>query len=98
MKICLIDGCERGGRLKKGLCTHHYDKQRNHGDPLFTAQPRVTARCRVDGCEQNMLAKGLCSAHYRRARMYGDPLASCPPGTSSATGLRSTKTTLAKRA
>ena len=33
-KTCTIDGCERGGKLRRGLCGMHWQRFRKHGDPL----------------------------------------------------------------
>ena len=33
IKKCSIDGCDNK-LYSKGLCRKHYDKMRNHGDPL----------------------------------------------------------------
>ena len=34
MKTCSIDGCENGGKLRRGWCDMHYRRWRRHGDPL----------------------------------------------------------------
>ena len=36
MKVCSIDGCEKGGKLRRGWCAMHYWRWREHGDPLVT--------------------------------------------------------------
>lgn len=36
MKACTIEGCEKGGKLTRGMCNTHYTRWRKHGDPLFT--------------------------------------------------------------
>lgn len=34
MKICSVDGCEKGGKIVRGWCHMHYTRWREHGDPL----------------------------------------------------------------
>ena len=36
MKTCNIDGCGKGGTLRRGWCQMHYKRWRNNGDPLVT--------------------------------------------------------------
>lgn len=33
MNACSIDGCERTGRLRRGMCGKHCKRWRVHGDP-----------------------------------------------------------------
>ena len=37
MKVCTIDGCEKGGRIVRGWCRMHHERWRRHGDPLGAA-------------------------------------------------------------
>jgi len=37
--LCTIDECEKKNK-SKGLCSHHYERVRVHGDPHFTLKPR----------------------------------------------------------
>jgi hypothetical protein len=46
---CSVDGCERGGKIVRGMCLAHYDWLRNHGTtdmPWFPRTPaeRLSAR------------------------------------------------------
>lgn len=62
MKICKIEGCEKGGKIARGWCNTHYERWRIHGDPLhggatirlYTAEdPTKSLSARVvkrDGC------------------------------------------------
>lgn len=34
MKTCNVDGCENGGKLRRGWCNRHYLRWHRHGDPL----------------------------------------------------------------
>lgn len=55
-RACSIDGCEKGGKLKRGWCPMHYWRWQKHGDPLaLLPQPSrsefFAARTeRRDGC------------------------------------------------
>ena len=33
MQPCKVEGCQRSGRLKRGMCDIHYDRWRRFGDP-----------------------------------------------------------------
>ena len=33
MTSCSVDGCERTGRLRRGMCSKHYERWRVHGNP-----------------------------------------------------------------
>lgn len=33
-KVCKIDGCEKGGGLRRGWCAMHYRRWMKHGDPF----------------------------------------------------------------
>ena len=37
---CSIDGCEKGGRLRRGWCDKHYWRWLTHGDPLKLKEPK----------------------------------------------------------
>lgn len=36
-KVCSIDGCGKGGLVRRGWCVAHYMRWRRHGDPLSTS-------------------------------------------------------------
>lgn len=73
-KPCLVDGCERGGRIRRGYCAKHYRAQQLYGDPLLTwQQVKPPKTCSIDGCERPPWARGWCSLHWQRWKRYGDP-------------------------
>ena len=41
MKVCMEEGCTRGGKITRGLCTTHYSMRRRQGDcdPLLLPTP-----------------------------------------------------------
>lgn len=42
---CSIDGCERAGQMRRGMCRQHYDRRRNQGmlEPLPSPAERLAA-------------------------------------------------------
>jgi hypothetical protein len=72
--MCSIESCERK-TYSRGWCRRHYDKWRNHGDPLAGWDgdgSRIQAdECSVHGCILTPLSKGLCQAHYALKRRTG---------------------------
>lgn len=80
MKSCGVEGCERAGRLVRGLCRPHYKRLVRHGDPLGGSVPRQrrVRSCEVEGCEDRHYGHGFCSIHYERWRKHGDPMVVLP--------------------
>lgn len=70
---CAIDGCERGGRLVRGWCQHHYQRWYRYGDPLWERPVRPSI-CAIEGCGKPIQGRGWCRLHYQRWRTTGDPL------------------------
>lgn len=72
--MCSIEGCE-GKMYGRGWCRRHYDKWRNHGDPLagwnWDDSKIQATECSVETCSKKPLAKGLCEAHYALNRRTG---------------------------
>lgn len=68
---CSVDGCGKQAKLIKGMCQHHYDKMRRHGDPCYTKSLVSEGICKIDGCENHISKAGLCGPHYHRIRKYG---------------------------
>lgn len=68
-KSCSVDGCEKGGQLRRGWCKMHYQRWKRHGDPLATKHREF---CTFDGCAKEHYAQGYCTLHYQRWRKYGD--------------------------
>ncbi len=72
VRDCLIPDCGPKPIKGRGLCSTHYTRLRDYGDPLRepTRQPKT---CTVEGCEKQTRAKSYCQMHYLRFRKYGDP-------------------------
>jgi hypothetical protein len=72
---CEVDGCDRAGRLSRGMCRAHYVRWYTTGD---AGQGPVRAygrlACAVPGCERKHFTHGYCKMHYGRWRSNGDPL------------------------
>ena len=71
---CSVEGCPRLGRIIKGLCPLHYNRQKR-GIPLLLPipPPRYTSdTCSVEGCDKPYGgAKKMCQQHYKRMRDTG---------------------------
>jgi hypothetical protein len=77
-QTCSAADCQRP-RHARGMCTKHYRRLREHGDPAAVTRVIDPQRgCAVDGCDRPHMARGLCNAHYQRQQKYGDPLAAQP--------------------
>lgn len=77
--ICMLDGCERGGKISRGLCDSHYQRARRRGEtatlPRAHREPGTPApTCTIDACDSPVKARGLCEKHYCRWAAHGDPL------------------------
>lgn len=73
---CHIKDCDRTNRLKRGLCSRHYQQAAKLGTlPDYHRPPEPPKYCKVDGCES--LAKpgrqDMCGKHANRVVKYGDP-------------------------
>jgi hypothetical protein len=81
-QTCSIEGCDKPGRLKRGLCGMHYQRWVQHGDPMVVIPPARVYEpgqtCEQPGCDKPIEGRGLCGAHYRRLRKHGDPAAGGP--------------------
>lgn len=75
-RTCSLEGCTKGGRLKRGWCEMHYCRWRANGDPLIAQirTVRISDECSIDGCTQFPIGRGWCGKHYQRWAKYGDPL------------------------
>ena len=83
-RTCTVPGCERP-HLGRGLCQHHYDKQRagRCSHPECTApagrgqrgccpaHSGGTGPCTVDGCTSPAHCRHLCRIHYQRLLRHG---------------------------
>jgi 5-methylcytosine-specific restriction endonuclease McrA len=73
---CHFDGCGRTNRLKRGLCSRHYQQATKLGTLAdYQRPPDPPKYCRGDDCEN--LARpgrqGWCAKHASRITKYGDP-------------------------
>ena len=88
---CSVADCEKPVLVKsRGLCTTHYHRWVNHGDPGITLRNREYRRrpfdtCSVDGCDRPFDSHGFCKVHAWRLKRYGDPLGLPEPRGKSAT-------------
>jgi hypothetical protein len=73
-RICSVEGCDRGGQLRRGMCGTHYQRWRASGDPgPASIQPRGQS-CQVQDCADEHVGLGYCSKHLQRWKRHGDPL------------------------
>jgi hypothetical protein len=76
-KSCVVDGCSKGGRLRRDMCEKHYYRAKRNGDPGRVQRPQAyppEATCIVEGCSDGgRLKRGMCSTHYQRLMRRGDP-------------------------
>lgn len=72
-KLCIVEGCDRAGRITRGMCDLHYQRWQTHGNPLISKIDRQSRHitCTVDGCSTKHSTKGLCLKHARRLEKYG---------------------------
>lgn len=77
---CIVDGCMRTGRIKRGMCNTHYLRWLKYGDASkggkeLSMTPRgINRTCEVYGCSNKYIARGMCHAHYKLWQKHGDPL------------------------
>lgn len=56
---------------RKGMCSVHYHRDYEYGDPNFTKRPTPmvrTGQCSLPACEKEDYSLGFCSAHYHANR------------------------------
>lgn len=56
---------------RKGMCSVHYHRNYEYGDPNFLKRPTPkpkTGKCSIDECHKVDYSLGLCSAHYHASR------------------------------
>lgn len=76
---CSVAGCGRTGKLSRGKCSMHYQRER-HGLPPEGGRKRRCgkllpgAACTVRGCDRPERSAGMCNAHRNRHNRFGDPL------------------------
>lgn len=74
-KICAFEGCGPAVRLRRGLCSVHYEQLRT-GKPLTPRRWRqgakVGAECSFAGCALDVKTSGLCKGHYSQRRAGRD--------------------------
>jgi hypothetical protein len=61
---CYVDGCDRDAHAK-GMCSKHYARNRDYGDPLhpYIARPE-RMKCMVPNCDRGIRHLGMCRPHY----------------------------------
>ena len=73
---CRMGGCAKESR-GRGLCSTHWLRWRNHGDPnvvkVSGVDYNVKPPCSVDGCDRLSHGRGYCNMHLRRVSKHGDP-------------------------
>ncbi len=69
VKVCGVEGCGRGGKMRRGLCGRCYDRARLRGELANLDRPTV---CKSEGCGREHKAKGLCRRCYLAAKKRGD--------------------------
>lgn len=75
-RTCAVEGCDTDGgarRLKRGLCSLHYQRQLKYGTPTGT-KPREKKTCKADGCDLPHYSEGYCRKHHYRWVRTGNPL------------------------
>lgn len=63
---CSVDGCGSPA-LSKSWCSVHYNRWKDHGDPLAEVRPRAACpppTCTVGSCAAPHFGKGMCERHY----------------------------------
>lgn len=65
--LCVIDGCEEIWYSHE-WCYRHYQRWRDHGDPLWERPPRITT-CTFPGCDKPHESRGYCTAHAKQSRL-----------------------------
>lgn len=68
MKTCSIEGCDRK-HYGLGLCSLHYKRLKEHGDPLYQRKFAKGKVCKVDGCNElvgDNGSHGMCRKHARK--------------------------------
>ena len=80
-RTCSIDGCKQPSRSRE-MCSRHYSRFMNYGDPHFVQSRFKNRVCSIDGCDRAHIANGYCSAHDYRSKnglnlnapitLYGD--------------------------
>jgi len=76
---CEVDDCQRE-RSKRAWCDLHYERWRQHGDPLAVKRAANGTYsgggkpCTAEGCDLAAVTSGYCGKHYQRFLKYGDAL------------------------
>jgi len=61
---CRVDACERGGKIVRGMCNLHYQRDRKR-----------RSSCAFEGCANGLpnATTGYCGTHHNRLLKHGDP-------------------------
>lgn len=63
---CSVEGCGKGGHLRRGYCGSHYGSLWLKGEGAKA--------CALEDCKtKGKTSRGYCLLHYERWRKYGDP-------------------------
>lgn len=77
-RLCKIEGCDKGGKLRSGMCGMHHQRTVRHGDPF--ARPAVRRHgCLIADCDRRHVSRGYCKLHYDRLLTTGDARPETPP-------------------
>jgi len=67
---CNIDGCDRVGTIRRGLCGMHYERFRVTGTTI-SSRPNLGLLCAVEGCETLRGTRTHCRMHAARLLRTG---------------------------
>lgn len=87
--VCRVEGCDRGGKMRRGMCELHYDRWKKHGDPatplptrsdLFWAQVTKSSGCWLWTGYANLNGYGEFAEFMAHRFAYTEIVGSIPPG------------------
>lgn len=84
VRMCAVEGCDRSGKLTRGMCHRHYVRWWKYGDPLVTRRPdlemslleRIVSRLATQDPDLCWLMQGgICKDGYARLTDQGRKVA-----------------------